>query len=415
MVIQAYVPYKESAIRYHWLPATALFILSPLLSMPIVLYGVYRQKVSGYVLFALFFGLLAWLQVPLGDLYRHTMDTTYYIGKTFGDVISEVKRFPDFISALGKWFLVNNNLTYQWYRLFWVTESFLALALPLRWMLLNSKKVYTYKEAFTRFCIFFLFFEFIMNTSGVRYCCACYNYVLGIHLLLNRKQFIPSIIILLMATKIHNSLTFLIPLSFVIYFLTRKRNLGIIVAVFMMIIISLMLTEFGQEMLGRKAEFYFEGGKSIGGGALKSTPIGFILHIGMRVFLLPFAYLSYKYFSIKDKWVRILFSWVLIMIIFITNEAMIFRISVLIGSVGVLSLIDIESKYNLKKRFITIVVWCGVMTTICNTLTYHSVILNSHYERIITPVPMILDYTYELSWIHRNIIDNQMINSRRYF
>lgn len=413
MVIQAYVPYKESAIKYHWLPATALFILSPLLSMPIVLYGVYRQKISGYVLFSLFLGLLAWLQVPLGDLFRHSLETQAYLGMSFSEFVAN-KGDSDFVSSFGKWFLVNNDLPYQWYRLFWVAESFLALALPLRWMMLNDKRVYTYKDAFIRFGILFLFFEFIMNTNGVRYCCACYNYVLALHFWINRKKLLLAIITLLLVTKIHSAMMFLIPLSFIIYLITRKRNAGLIVALIMMCIIILTLSEYGHELLGRRADFYFDGGK-IGGNKMGATWVGFILHIAMRVFLLPFAYLSYKYFSIQNKWCRVLFSWVLIMLIFISNENMIFRAAVPIGSIGVLTLVYLENFYCLRKKFINTVVWCGVMTTLFNTVNYHPYILNSHYERIITPVPMILDYTYSISWIQKNIHGNHMINSRTYF
>lgn len=412
-MIATYLPTSsfQKSIPYNWIAVTAIFLISPLLSLPFILVGVYRQKMSGFVLFSIFLGLLAWLQVPLGDLFRHTVEFYSLKGKTFDDVFLID---TDFISLVFKWVLVNNGFSFQCYRLFWVSESFFVLCLILRGVMSASERVYSPKDAFVRFIILFLFFEFIQTTAGVRYCCACYNFVFAIYLWFNRKKYFWSVLFVLLAIKMHTSLSFLIPMWLVIYLTLRNRRAGFIMLIIGIVVIGTLLALFGQELLGRRADFYFSGGNNIG-GEIKSTVYGFILFIGMRVFLLPFIYIAYKYFNKNKPWVRTLFAWAIVLMVFITNEAMIFRIAVFISVVGVYALIETEAYKPISKKFVSIVLWCGIMTTIFNTVNYRMYILNSHYDRIVLPVPFILDYNYDKSWVLQNVRGNSMIHERQIF
>lgn len=401
----------QRSIPYNWIAVSAIFFVSPLLSLPFILVGIYRQKTSGFVLFSVFLGLLAWLQVPLGDLFRHTVEFYSYKGKTLEYVLTDANN-PDFISPLWKWFLVNNGLSFQYYRLFWVSESFFVLCIILRGLISSSDKVYSPKDAFVRFIILFLFFEFIHTTSGVRYCCACYNFIFALYLWFNRKKYFLSVFFVLLAIKIHTSLTFLIPMWLVIYVMLRNRRTGFIMLIVGIIVVGMLLALFGHELLGRRVDFYFAGGKKIGGD-MQSTVYGFILFICVRLFLLPFVYIAFKYFNKNKPWVRILFAWAVILLIFITNEAMIFRISVFLSVVGVYALIETEAYKPIRNKFVSLVLWCGIMTTVFNTVNYRMYILNSHYERIVLPVPFILDYNYDKTWMLHNIRGNDMIHERR--
>ena len=61
----------RSLIRTDWFVWVAFFCC-PVLAMPMVINGCYRQKKNMYLLFSLFMGLCAMLLYPpVADLYRH--------------------------------------------------------------------------------------------------------------------------------------------------------------------------------------------------------------------------------------------------------------------------------------------------------------------------------------------------------
>lgn len=70
--------YYNGYIRLYTVTVATLFLLSPLLALPYILLGIYRQERSAYFFFALFLGFLAWLQVPLSDLFRHSLNIYHY-------------------------------------------------------------------------------------------------------------------------------------------------------------------------------------------------------------------------------------------------------------------------------------------------------------------------------------------------
>jgi hypothetical protein len=77
----------------------------------------------------------------------------------------------------------------------------------------TSEREYTYGEVFMRFCIMYLFFEFIMTTSGVRYGFAVCQYIYALHLVFNKKSWLPALFFALFATQIHVSFAFFIPIG----------------------------------------------------------------------------------------------------------------------------------------------------------------------------------------------------------
>ena len=178
-------------LPYNWIAVFAIMFISPLLALPLILVGVYRQKRSAFVLFSFFLGLLAWLQVPLADLFRHTL-LFYGMGKRSLMDVMYTEINADFISNLSKWVLYHAGLSFQWYRLFWTAESFLILTIAIYGMMEQSTREYSREEAFKRFILLWLFFEFIQSVSGTRYGYACYNYIFALYMLIVAIGWPPS-------------------------------------------------------------------------------------------------------------------------------------------------------------------------------------------------------------------------------
>lgn len=392
-------------IKYTTPTAIALFLLSPLLSLPYIILGLYRGEKSAYFLFSLFLGFLAWLQVPLADLFRHTLGAyDNYLGKPFERIFDN----SDFIIPLFNWILVNNNIPYQYLRLFSVTESFFILTIIFNYMVISSPIEYTQRERFERFCILFLFFEFIQTTVGVRYGFAICQYIFSLHLLINRKSYLGALIFAFFAIKIHESFYFLVPISLLLFLCCRSRKISLIILVILSMIAVVLIGKFSF-LLGRRAEWYFSGGESLSGGTFnKVTVYGFILFIAIRIFLLPFAVLTIKYFDLSSKWTRFGMVWLILLCLFITNSVMIFRIAIVFGTLGIFLLLAIEMQNVINKRIITLILWCGIMTTFLNTINYRMYIVNSRYQYIALPTFIILQNQYDKHWILEHINGNKL-------
>lgn len=393
-----------SYIRYNTPTAIALFLLSPLLALPYILLGIYRQEKSAYLLFSIFIGFLAWLQVPMADLFRHTLGAYSYFEKP----LSRIDNNPDFIVPLANWLLMNNGIPYQYLRLISVSESFFVLTVVFQYMINSSEREYSQGEAFSRFFILWLFFEFIQTTSGVRYGFALCQYVFAMHLAFNKRNYIAALLFALFATKIHDSFSYLIPISILLYILCVSRKISVILLIVLSTIALAVISRFSY-MLGRRADWYFEGGTSVAGVGYQSiTVYGLILFILIRLFLIPFVYLAFKHFSSSSKWTRMAMVWIILCCVFLTNSVMLFRIAFVLSSIGIFLLLDVESRVEISKKMVTLILCCGVATTFLNTVNYRNYIINSRFQYIAMPVPVILQNQYEKQWIMEHVSGNKI-------
>lgn len=416
---------ESGKIKLYTATATALFLLSPLLALPYIMCGIYRQEKSAYFLFSLFLGFLAWLQIPLADLFRHTLNFYNYLGKPFSYVYLN-KESIDYFIPMVNWLLSNLDIPYQYFRLFSITESFYLLTIIFNYMINSSSKEYTQQEAFVRFCIMFLFFEFIMTTSGVRYGFAVCQYVYAVHLVINRKSYVAAAIFALFASQIHVAFTFFIPISLLLYSICRTRNLSIALLVGGSFVLLPIIARFSY-LLGRRADWYFASGTSISDHNNISI-YGFILFIAVRLFLIPFLLIEYQAFTtpprtsdkLRDakqlcdiqlhasKWVRIAFVWAGITLLFITNMTMIFRTSLIFATMGVFALIAIEETKYIHKKWITVILICGMLTTLFSTVNNRAILLNSRFQYIAMPTFVILQNQYDKQWIIEHVNGNKM-------
>ena len=362
--------YYNGYIRLYTVTVATLFLLSPLLALPYILLGIYRQERSAYFFFALFLGFLAWLQVPLSDLFRHSLNIYHYLDKPFSYAYVN-KQSADYFIPIVNWILVNGNIPYQYLRLFSVTESFFLLTVIFNYMIETSEREYTYGEVFMRFCIMYLFFEFIMTTSGVRYGFAVCQYIYALHLVFNKKSWLPALFFALFATQIHVSFAFFIPISVLLYWLCSTKRKTIVFFGLLSVVLIPIISHFSY-LLGRRADWYFGGGNSVSDNSA-ITIYGFILTIGVRLFLLPLLVLVYQYFNPTRvaqyhscRWTRMAAVWIGMAVMFISNMTMLYRLTFVLSTIGIFLLLEIEQHSYVRKRFITILLWCGIMTTLCN-------------------------------------------------
>lgn len=383
-----------------------LFLLSPLLSLPYILWGIYRRERSAYFFFSLFLGFLAWLQIPFADLFRHTINAYDLVGKPISYIFTN-SLSSDFFVPFVSWILVNADFPYQFLRLLSATECFFLMTIIFNYMIEKSERNYSDSEVFIRFWILFLFFEYIRTTSGVRYGFALFQYVFALHLVINKKSYLSALFFALLAMEIHISFAFFVPVSILLYYVCTSVKRAIIVTALGSALTLVLITKFSF-LLGRRADWYFDGGTSVS-GTHHITIYGFILFVAVRLFLLPFVVMVVKFFKRYSKWCRIGLVWLVMTVIFITNITVMLRMSFVFSVIAIFSFLEIESRELIRKRVITILLFCGFMTTLFNTVNYRTIILNSRYYYIVMPVPFILQNQYELDWIIEHIDNNTII------
>lgn len=396
-------------VLYNGIVAILFMLISPLFAFPYILVGVYHRQKSAFLLFALFWGLLAWLQVPLMDLYRHNISFYAYENLTLTQVLSGKE--ADFVIPILKWVLVNYGFPFQTLRLFEVSASVYMMSVIFNYMIKHSPRRYTHGEIFKRFCIMILFIEFIQTVSGVRYGFALFQYVFAVHLLINKKKYFWSILLAFTASQTHNSFTYLIPISTILYMACRSRRLSVGILCGLVILGNMFVSIFSH-LWESRAEWYFEGGNSISGNTFADlTAFGILFTIVIRIFLIPYGVLALRYFSSSDKWTRILMVWTILALTFTVNAVMLVRMCFVLATIGIFSLLAIESRQYLSRRVIHMILMCGMITTVINGINHRDIIFNSRFQYIATPVPTILSEQYDYTWIINHIDNNQVIGN----
>ena len=247
----------------------------------------------------------------------------------------------------------------------------------------------------------------------VRYGFAVCQYIYALHLVFNKKSWLPALFFALFATQIHVSFAFFIPISVLLYWLCSTKRKTIVFFGLLSVVLIPIISHFSY-LLGRRADWYFGGGNSVSDNSA-ITIYGFILTIGVRLFLLPLLVLVYQYFNPTRvaqyhscRWTRMAAVWIGMAVMFISNMTMLYRLTFVLSTIGIFLLLEIEQHSYVRKRFITILLWCGIMTTLCNTVNYRSIILNSRYQYIAMPVPVILQDHYDKQWILEHVNGNKM-------
>ncbi len=397
---------RSSGPQYLGFGAAIVFFISPILSLPFILYGIYLQKKSAYFLFACLLGVFAWLQIPLGDLWRHTFIIEEYASKDITHIFA--RKDSDFIIYTLGWLARRMGISYQIVRLVTICESFFILCLILHYMLNNSQRKYTQSEAFQRFVILFLFYEFIQTVSGTRYGVASYNYIFALHLWFNKRNYKLALLFGCIAAFTHESFLYFVPISVFAILVCRSRPMAIAIMVTAFIIVLPFINYFA-EYIGRRSEFYFGSGKDMSVAEAGTTIIGFLLFYCCRLLNIPFICLAIKYFKQEFLWARASLVWIAFLFATITNLLLLFRFAFIIQIIGVFMLIQIESKYRLSKRTINCVLLCGILLTSMNILNYRTYIIQSRYQYAIAPLPIVLCYEYKLPWISEHVNGNSVI------
>lgn len=402
---------KRSSFR-NMLIAIPLFILSPLISFPLILWGIYRREKWAILLFSLFIGLLSYLTIPFADLYRHRLiydimeDTS--VREYFGDLNGFFNWMMPFLYIEMNRF----DIPFDFLRLFELSTGILMLFAIFEYKMNHSSIKYTNKEYFCRFLILYLFFDFIFTTSGVIYGYALCIYIFSLFLIFEKNNRVLAFLFAYISCCIHSSFLFFIVLTIVLYMLKLNRK-GIVIMCVIIPIITSFIFPYVSFLIENQAEWYFSNSKEFGNTFSNLTTIGKTAFVLLKIVLFPFIVLMFKCYSRQNNWCLIFASWFVMAISFLNNLIVFQRLVWGIMSLGIFLLLSIEDLEKVKRKC-TIFIVAGLMFTVLNTLDKHKMILNSNYYRIIYPIPTILSHQYERKWLDEHVDGNDILQENNH-
>lgn len=390
----------EEEMKYS-LIGFVLLMLSPLLSLPYIIYGIWHRRKGAYFLFSLLLGLMAYLSVPSEDLYRHYYLFSYFAVRPVTSV-SWIDISLNGVIPYLYWAMAHTGIPYGLIRLVELTLGFWLLCLVFDWMISHAGRERSKGEVFARFAILFLFFDFLYTTMGVKFGFALCTYIYSLHLLMNRNKRVQGVLWLVLTCCWHSSFIITGLFVFVIYRFKPSRKMALWICGLLAIVAPIVIGMAGEALLGRRFEFYFSGRNDVASYSAMTTA-GLLLYILPKLTVIPFAIILLKHYDAEQKWSRIALGWLILAIAMMANAVTFYRFWWAFMATGVIMLLELDWRVAFTKRTIGALVICGCLFTALNTLTYHSEVMHSPYYKAFAPAPVVLSQDYDKQWVYSHI------------
>lgn len=216
------------------LKAILIFILNPLLSLPLIWKGIKKREVWAYVLAATFLGFLGILYPPAGDMYRYTNDFNFYKELDWSTFLFYMNLKFDYFLPLLSWGIGKLGAYPDITRFIFVTCAYCML-FHLYHDITESNKDITFK---LRLYTFVLVVPLLYNVYLFRMGLAQVTLVYGIYWYLLKNR-IKGIYFILLSAIIHVSY---IPFI-LIAFLCRFKVLNLSKRTFIILCFSLIFLD----------------------------------------------------------------------------------------------------------------------------------------------------------------------------
>ena len=185
---------------YNYAGEILMFLLSPILALPYLIYGVKKGKYGNLVLISLCMALFAFITPPFADLYNHTMDYIKY--KQTPDTGSYFQGGYDFILYTISNFFAHKNIPFEYVRAIFTFVSY-QISFFLFKEIIKKNLFSSESTKFFLFLIFFLSVPFIWVVNGLRMATACYIAVFSWYYIYERKSWFLAIILYVCSICLH--------------------------------------------------------------------------------------------------------------------------------------------------------------------------------------------------------------------
>ena len=194
----------QSANNYIRLVVIAIFLVYPILSLPLILSEIYNRKKYAFVLLSIFMGYMAILWAPTGDLYRHNISYLEY--KDMPTFELTIMQF-DFVLHILSWSFARLGIHFEIIRFLFVTISYLCINYIFfdfvkRHPILERNFLLTYS-------VLFFSVNFFNITFGLRFGFGCVILTTGYYLIFYKNDK-GGWLLSILSIFIHYSLLFIV-------------------------------------------------------------------------------------------------------------------------------------------------------------------------------------------------------------
>jgi len=385
-----------------------VFILYPLASLPLIFIEIYNQKYYSLNYLAFFMGLLGYLWLPSGDVYRYQLDYEFFKTLSFHDFSYLPKLdlvLPWLLFLFGK-----AGLNFEFVRLILCIISYiLYFKIFVDIVQANNHLCESRRVAFYSFLMFFFFIGFAGFLTGVRYSLAMSLCFYSVYLIIYKNKG-SGWLILILAVITHFSMFLILLIVFIIKVLKPKiTRFGFIIAIIICYISASLVLKYIidmiplNEILKTRILDYTKEDALVN---LSEYSIGLRLsYLFTYVAIYPALVLvifKCKYFNYFSVFICICISLSLMTDIF-TSYNRYAALGVIFFVIPFLLQYKILfSKFQLYFFVIlSFIVYSASIYTFKKELTY-----GKEYKIFYLPLPAILMTTYDLNWLNENIMSD---------
>ena len=179
-----------------------LFILYPIVSLPLVFSEIYKGKRYAYSLLAIFIGYFAFLYPPAGDLYRYREDYILYYRESFSTFLTYLTFKLDFLFSFLLYFLGKLDVPCDFSRFIytWIASDCLF---QIFYDKTKTLRISSPNKVFLLFIIYWLYVNFIVLMY--RYGFSSALFATGYYYLYYKNQKITAIVFISLAVLNHFS------------------------------------------------------------------------------------------------------------------------------------------------------------------------------------------------------------------
>lgn len=382
----------------------SILILSPLLALPLIVYGIYHQYKGCQTALAVFMAFLAFLTAPVGDLYRHTIFYFMIHNYSFNRFVETVE--SDFIIQLIEFFMAKYNIPYEFLRLVYTFISYSILNYIFNQLISKSNYKYRKSEYFNRYLLTFICMDFFQLVLGVRYTFAASVFTLAVYYYLCEKKYVLSLPLAILSISIHYSFLYY---GFFIFFLLHIRINKQVFAILLLsgfIISEILISQFQSILLEEDMQGagYLGEGKWAKGYRQAQEFNNVMYSYAKYIACIPATLYALQRVK-KGRVYQYFLTLSLILAVTLPLGSIPDRIpTIFFLCVPILILWDesLNRKKMVRKYYCAI--YCSIVLIYAATFYgMKNPRFHSEYQYIALPVPYILNHQYDYGWMFRHI------------
>ena len=385
-----------------------VFIVYPLGALPLIFLEIYNRKYYSLYYLAGFMGLLGYLWVPSGDLYRYQLDFQYFKSLSFYAFANLPKLdliLPWMLFLFGK-----SGLNFEFVRLFICVISYILYFKIYVDIIHKNKNLSESRSvSFFSFLMFFFFIGFAGFLTGVRYTFAMAMCFYSVYLLIYKNKNIGWLILILSVVTHFSMLLILLVTIFVKLFKPKFTRVNFIISILVGYVFSSYLINYIieklplNEIFTKKLLDYASDDAIVD---LSNYSMGLYLSylftyvaIYPAVFLILVRFKSYANFSV--------FICICISLSLMTNIFTSYNRYAALGVIFFIIPFLLQYKILFTKFYLYSFVILSFFVYSTSIYTFKKEISYGYeYKILYLPLPAILMSDYDMEWLDKNIMSD---------